>query len=260
MPEKRDEFIKKRVERQKKIRKRRLKILFAVILVLALLIGVTLSLTVFFKIEVVGAEGSALYTESEILSAAQISYEENLFLISEEETLKRLKPTLPYIEKLEFDRILPNTLKIKVTDAEEFYCIEENETYYSVSISGNVLKAESTVNENLFIIKGCEFSAEIGKKIQFAVDTDYALIEEIINLINKENLSLQYIDLSNRADVLLGVDNRFTVRLGANINLQEKIKQLSAIIAEIPGGETGIINLSMWSFDNKKGTFVAENQ
>lgn len=259
MPENRDEFIKRRVARQKKIRKRRLRILFVVLVILALLIGAILSLTVFFKIKNVTATGSKLYKENKIIAACDISTEDNLFLISEEAVLKRVKSQLPYIETVKFKRTLPDTLNITVTDAEEFYTVLKNSKYYTVSRSGYVLKAEYKKNENLLSVNGADITAKIGEKIIYKTESDNQLIDEIIEILDNEKITLQSIDFSNRADIILEVDKRFKVRLGANINTQGKIKQLSAMIEKIPENEKGIINLSMWSLDNKKGTFVAEN-
>lgn len=260
MPKNHDEFIKKRVERQKKIRRRRLKILLVFLLVLALLIGAVLSLTVFFKIKNVTADGAGIYSGAEIVKAADISPEQNLFLISENEVLPKIKQELPYVEGVEFERILPDTLNISVTYATEFYCIFADDVYYTVSEMGYVLKTATEPNENLILVKGCEFEASVGSKIKFVNEEDYELVYELHSLLKKQEIKLQYIDLSNRADILLGVDNRFTVRLGAYINVDGKIKQLAAIIEQIPEVQKGTINLSMWSLDNKKGTFVAENQ
>lgn len=259
MPENRDEFIKRRVARQKKIRKRRLKLLFLTFVILALLIGIILSLTVFFKIKNVTATGSKLYSESKIVAACDINTDDNLFLVSEKALLKRVRKALPYVEEVKLKRVLPDTLKVTVTDAEEFYTVYKNSKFYTVSQSGYVLKEGYKASEGLLSVIGADFTAQVGEKIVFETENDFQLINEIIEILEAEKISLQGIDFTNRADIILKVDNRFTVRLGANINTQGKINQLSAMIKKISAEEKGTINLSMWTLDNKKGTFVAEN-
>ena len=68
-----DEFIKKRVERQKKIRKRRLIAFFIIFIIMLLCAGAVLSLTVFFPIESISIKGSEIYTAEEILEASKIT-------------------------------------------------------------------------------------------------------------------------------------------------------------------------------------------
>ena len=74
----RDEFLKKRAERQRKIRKRRLKLMLLLFVVAALCTGVVLSLTVLFPIKDITATGSKIYTEKEIVKYSGISLEDNL--------------------------------------------------------------------------------------------------------------------------------------------------------------------------------------
>ena len=145
-----DEFIRKRMERQKRIRKRRLIISFYILIFVLLCVGAVLSLTVFFPIEKLKVEGSAIYTQQEILSVADINTGDNLFAISKKTVLSRLKAKLPYVEKIEFERKLPGEFKIKVTDAEEFAVYKIKEEYYTVSEQGWVLKKSSQPSNKIF--------------------------------------------------------------------------------------------------------------
>ena len=81
-----DEFIKKRIERQKKIRKRRLTAFFAIFIIMLLCVGAVLSFTVFFPIESISIKGSEIYTAEEILKASNITKGDNLFAINRAKT------------------------------------------------------------------------------------------------------------------------------------------------------------------------------
>ena len=110
-----DEFLRKRKARQRKIRRRRIKVL---LFVLAVGVGVILSLTVFFKIESISASGSSKYSAEQIIAATGIKKGDNLFISSVNE--EKLKTKLPYIEKVTVKRKLPGTYTLKVTDAAEY--------------------------------------------------------------------------------------------------------------------------------------------
>ena len=123
----RDEFIRKRQERQKKIRKRRIRAFFILFILTALCFGAVLCLTVFFPIEKVVIKGSKIYSVDEIFKNSDIESGDNLFVVSRSKTEQNLKSKLPYIESITFKRELPGTLNITVKDATEFAVYEVKE-------------------------------------------------------------------------------------------------------------------------------------
>lgn len=254
-----DEFIRKRIERQRKIRKRRLILGFWFFMILLACVGTVLSFTVFFPIEKITATGSSIYTEEQILNASGIEKGDNLLSISEKATLKKLKKTLPYIETLDFDKKLPSTLKLKVSDAEEFTSYCKKDMYYTVSESGWVLNKSSIPPENIYTVLGVDFSGKVGTEIVFNDIDQKNLINEISKNLNENEIKINYIDITDTITILIGVENRFTVNLGTSNFITEKIRHLSGMIEKIPEESKGNINLSMWTTDNTQGTFKAEN-
>ena len=82
-----DEFIRKRIERQKRIRKRRLITLFCFLIVLLLCTGAILCFTVFFPIEKIKIQGNALYTAEEIIKNSDVDVGDNLFSASQKTSI-----------------------------------------------------------------------------------------------------------------------------------------------------------------------------
>lgn len=258
MPENRDEFIRKRIARQKRIKRRRLKILFVFLLIVAILVGILLSLTVFFKIEKVTASGSGVYTATEIVAAADISNEENLFLISKADTLEKIKKKLPYVEDITIEKSLPNEINIKVKDAVTIYTIKQGTEYYKVSSSGNVLEKSPNPPENTVLVSGCKFSGEVGDKIVYENEKEAEALTLIMDELEKKNISLEYIDFSTPISLNIGVENKFKVKLGLKINLKEKLNHLEETLEALKNENFGIIDISMWSNSHRESTFIAE--
>ncbi len=251
-----DEFLRKRALRQKKIRKRRLKIFFVFFIVLSLCVTATLCLTVFFPIEKLDSYGSKLYTKSEILEASDIEKGDNLFAVPKSKIEQRLKKKLPYIDKIELERKLPDTLKVKVTDAEEYSAYYIKKKYYTVSESGWVLKATNKKPENIFTVFGAKAKCKVGSSIEFS---DAELKELALNLtkvLNQSKIKINSIDISDTLSIVLQVEDRFDVKLGTANYLEEKIRHLSGMVEKIDENQTGEINLSMWTNDNSQGTFT----
>lgn len=255
----RDEFIRKRQERQKKIRKRRIRAFFILFMLMALCVGAVLCLTVFFPIEKVVIKGSKMYSVDEIFENSKIESGDNLFLVSRSKTEQNLKSKLPYIESITFKRELPGTLNITVKDATEFAVYEVKEQYYTVSRSGWVMKKSSEKPENLTCIKGNEIVCKVGSQIVYEDPAQKELIETIWESLKDAKISADLIDTTGKINITLGVEGRFTVDLGNSSFIEEKIKHLAGMIKEMPEDNKGKIDLSMWTNDNSRGSFRPEN-
>lgn len=256
----RDEFIKKRVARQKKIRKRRLTALLILFIILLICVGAILSFTVFFPIKNISADGSRIYSSEEIIRISGIEIGDNLFAVSESDTEKRLKGSLPYVESITFDREFPGTLKIKVKDADEYACYKVGKKYYTVSRNGWVLKESYEADEKLFVVNAKGLKCKVGAEAQFEDAEQKALCDRIIDALSAENIKINEIDISNKIALKIKVEGRFEVNLGTSNNIEEKILHLGSMIEEIPKKKGGKINLSMWTSTNTNGTFVPENK
>lgn len=256
----RDEFIRKRIERQRRIRKRRLIAFFVIFIITLLCVGAVLCFTVFFPIVNITAKGSKIYSAEEILIECDIKKGENLFSVNRAKTENRLKTKLPFIEGISFNRELPGNLIITVKDAEEFACYVVDGVFYTVSAKGWVLEKNIEQPENLLIINAPNIKCKVGSEIEFKDGTQKDFVDGLITALNEEKLIANGVDITDALSIKLKVENRFEVNLGTANNLAEKISHLKGMIKEIPDEKVGKINLSMWTSDNKNGTFVAENQ
>ena len=255
-----DEFLRKRALRQKKIRKRRIKIFFVFFIILSLLVGATLCLTVFFPIKNLDFYGSKLYTESEILEASDIEKVDNLFTVPKSKIEQKLKKKLPYIEGIELERELPDTLRVKVIDAEEYSAYFIKEKYYIVSESGWVLKTTREKPQNIFTILGAKVKCKVGQNIEFEDDELKELAISLTKTLNQSEIKINSIDISNPLSIMLQVEDRFDVKVGTANYIEEKIRHLSSMIDEIDESLQGEINLSMWTNDNSQSSFIPINR
>ncbi len=253
-----DEFIRKRMERQKKIRKRRLITSFIFLICLSICVGIILSLTVFFPIENISISGSKVYTSEQILKKSGIEMGDNLFTVSASSVQSRLKAKLPYIESIFFERELPGTLKIKVKDSSEYACYFIADKYYTVSKENWVLCESESPPENIFVITGSKALCNVGSAVKFSDEETKILMDELISTLSEEKIKINGVDISDKVALKIEVDDRFSVNLGTSNNIPEKIKHLNGMIKKISPEKRGEINLSMWSTTNTRGTFIEE--
>ncbi len=251
-----DEFLAKRKERQKKIRKRRLKVFFAFFIIIALITAVVLCLTVLFPISNITAKGSKVYSGAEIVASCGIEKGDNLFRVSKKDTLDILKKNLPYIESIEIDRSLPDTINLMVTDAKEYACYMIGGKYYTVSKSGWTLNSYAEKPENVILIISDKVKCKVGTAVEFGSDSSHQEVQNIIDGLGKYKISVNDIDITDTVSLKATVEGRFIVNLGTTADLEYKIRHLNSMIKEIDKNDTGKIDLSMWNSQNTQGTFV----
>ncbi len=255
----RDEFQRKRMERQRKIRKRRLLAFFIIFLIIALAVCVALSFTVFFPITDISVSGNKKYTSEEILKYSDIEIGDNIFAVNEDKTEKVLKSRLPFIEEITFNRKLPDKLEIKVKDATEYASYYINNKYYTVSRNNWVLSETTEAPKSLIIFKAKEVACKVGGEVEFKNLSQKELLESIITAVTDKKLKLNAVDVTNILGLEIKVENRFTVLLGSSNNIEEKVSHLAVMIEGMDKDKSGTINLSMWTGADPMGTFSEKN-
>ena len=247
----------RRANRQKKIRRRRLIISLIILLVMAIIVLAIMCLTIFFPVLNVEAKGSEIYTSGELIDASGINEETNLFTVSEEQIEKTIKEKLPYVDTVTLKRELPDTVKLYVTDAVEYACIQVDEEYFVISESGFVLNKYDEIPQNTFLVNIGIKKCDIGTQISYLDDRAAELSKRIADLLSKSDIKINSIDVSNNVSLTVRVCDRFDVKLGTEENLEKKILHLGGMIKSI-GDRSGQINLSMWSEAQSEGSFVPE--
>ena len=251
-----DEFIQKRIERQKRIRKRRIIIFLIFLIILLIITGTILCFTVFFPITKISIKGSLVYTEAQIGEVCDVDIGDNIFALSQSGIENKLRKKLPYVESVKLKRKLPDSVEISIKDAEEYAVYEYEGKYYTVGFDGWILKSEAEVNPNVALISGAKVKGEAGSKIIFEEEREQEFINRIKDALKQKSITVDYIDIKDFTSLKIGVEGRFAVYLGTSNDVEEKINHLFGMIQNIDETKTGKINLSMWQKGETKGTFV----
>ena len=253
-----DNFSRKRAERQRKLRKKRIITSFIAIIILLIVVGITLSLTIFFPIVKISTVGSNIYSSEEIIDICPVKIGDNIFAFSSQKIENEIRNKLPYISEVKFERSLKGNLKLKVKDAKEKLCFTKNETFYTVGEDGFVLNSYSEVPNNLILISGMDAEISVGNYISYEDEKKQEILEKLLSLAKKSKINK--IDITDEYSISIVVDNRFDVNLGTSNNLDEKIAHMNSMVEKIGKEKSGKINLSHWSSDKAEGTFVENKE
>lgn len=245
--------VRRRQNKKRKIKNKARNVFISVIAFIGFLaLGVTLSLTIFFKITDINVSGSGIYTAEQIATLSTIEIGENLFLIDTKECAVKLGEALPYIYDVKITRKLPTTLNIEVTDATPYLAIENyDNTYILTDDRLKVLEANATEKPAgvIMITETAVASAIPGYLIGFEDDDVseciVSLVEAIKDLNMIEATSISCTDKNNNYIVY---DNRITFKLGSCNNLDSKLNRGLAVCEELNNHNDsirGTVNLSV---------------
>ena len=233
-----EQQIQKNVRRHKKRRRRNYTLHFILLGFLLVLTGVILSLTVFFKIEVIELTGNGSLPAQEIIDATGIHTGDNLFRIGKSRAEKKILKQFTAIDSVTIRRKLPDTLQIEVTPAKTAAVVRFEGNYYSVSWGGKVVGiAQENPDTSLPEVIGCDFTD---------VATGDILLEEgphgwdtlltVLTGIRENGMEgITYIDIRELSILKLYYQNRIEMKFGGLTDFSFELGRVKQLIEKNVG-------------------------
>lgn len=245
-------------------------------------IAAVICLAMFFNIEEIRVSGLTTYSREEIVAASQIAIGQNIFAISRKEVVSRLYDQFPYVDSVKMVRLLPTTVEIIITETTGRLAIVDSAGHYSLlGENDRILRHVDDVStEGLPIILGVDLSMfaegavidqktqdDLNKRVANLTNADReeeaaaarreleylhtavgklqaagSMLEAAEELGLSEDIS--YYDVSDDLSVSLLYDNRALVELGAELELDYKIKFAKRVLEELQDNFVGTVDLS----------------
>lgn len=213
--------------RKKRRRRGRNLLYYIMFTMIAVAVGLILSLTVFFKIETIEAEGLSRYTPEEVIRTTGIQLEENLFRVDDRKVSQALVDTYPYIESVQLRRNLPSKLTLKITEAEPLGTfLQEDGSYVVVSGKGRVLELGSgTPPDGILVVNGVSIEgAQLCQDIPEENNESLGMLRYLVEAINTTGFErITRIDLSDRLNMYIVYEDRVKIELGSENQLEDKL-------------------------------------
>ena len=230
-----------------------------------LLIGVILSLTVLFKTEKIEVEGNSFYSEDQILSYANVALQSNIFVGKMTATPDKIAEKLPYVESAKVDFVVPDTIKITITDAVPSYVIINDGKFLLISSKGRILDVMADNSSNYPVLSSSSLkNTTVGEYVSYSDENVPVILEEISDSLSKNEFKgITGIDVTNTANIELVYDNRIAVIIGLPEDIDYKIRTAMAIITEkLDPNKTGAIygTLDVSSFSTTKTSRFNPNE
>lgn len=239
---------KNKKEEEKAIKKRNfiLKITKWVIL-LGLLIGTSIYiiLSPLFNITEINVSGNSKLTSQDIINLSQIETGINTFKISFKKVTELLKQE-PYIESVNIERKLPNTININVKERVPTYMLEFANGFVYMNNQGYMLEISETALQ-VPIIVGFETPVESISPGSRLIIEDLEKLETVLKIVESAKSNDVYnlitsIDISDGNNFILYLNNEgHTVEFGDGSNINTKILYMKDINIRESGNSGTII-------------------
>ncbi len=245
----RREQIAKTQRKRRKKRKRNYTLYYIILAIFLVIAGAVLSMTVFFNIENIKVEGSAIYTLDNVDSVLDVEIGDNLLRLNTNAMEKELLEEFQKADNVEIKRAFPTTLLIRITDGEPTTQLYSDNVYYVLSKTGRVLEHTEQSLANVPIIVGPDAkSANLGSYVSLTLENqERDWISILFSEIEKSGLKdISAIDITNTISLKIYYQNRFQINLGSLSELDTKLAMVYQVFSSgnIDVEESGIIDIT----------------
>ncbi len=229
-----------------------------VVVILAVGVTITLSMTVMFNIQQIQVVGDAkMYSAEEIAAATGIATGDNMVRLDLEAAEARALASLIYVEDISITRQFPDTLVIHVQKCEPTYNIEYGFGTLIVSKYGKILEDGMDPQDGLVTIKGyTPLEPTAGTWITAEKERDDRILNAFMEIINNSTLQapIVSVDMTEAHNILVNFDDRIEFDMGNWDEIEYKINFAQHIISKQPADKEGyltMIGTNQCSFRNK---------
>ena len=223
---------KRFVEKEKATirRRRRAKAMLPLYIVLSVFIiaaAIYLALTMLFNVDHFRIEGNTLYEEQKLIETSGIHKGDNLFKIDTDYAEQKLYSVYNYIEDADVKIDFPNGVTIRITEATPFAVLEEADGYTLISAKGKVLeRGYEEVPYGMVAVRGISTVTENEDDMK-----RMELLREVMAAMQKfEMEKVSFINLTDVLEITMICDNRITVKLGNELELEYKLQFVNEIL------------------------------
>ena len=222
--------------------------------------AIALALTLFFRIRTIQVSGNDCYTREEIIAAAEVKEGDNLFLMNKYNAAERIRKALPYIETVQFRRMLPDGLSIVVTECADPAAVVQDGKAYLLCDTGNIVdEVAASAARGRMQVKGLTLTGPaVGTQAQAAEGQELTLerLLELMKALDSRGMTgnVSQLDMSDASQLTLRYLDRFDVYFPWDADYGYKLDYLMAVVEKLEVNEKGIINM----MQEGKARFIPE--
>ena len=238
--------------------KRKMKrvLFYMVTIVILFAVCCVLSLTVFFKIDNIEVQGKTRYDKNDIIASCLINKGDNLILCSTGGGEDKIKKDFPYIEEVDIQKKLFNTIIINVTEAKPTSVIESKGQFVVLSKTGKIIEIDKEKKYSVPTVLGAELkSVKLSSTVEYKDKNVKGYVDDILDAVKETGIkNIETVDISNLSKITLIRKNGFKIIIGTPENVAYKLKTAKAIMDDNvkDTDSTSVLDVSLASADGGK--------
>ena len=252
--------------------------------VIAVVLALTVGLSVFFKVQHIYVSGAKVYSESAITEVCGISKGDNLLTFSHARAAALIQANRPYVREVRFGIKLPDTVNIIIEEDEVVYAVkDETGQWWLMNSSGRVVtQGTSSTVANKTQILGVNLDNPVPNEHAVAMESAPAVTDttdptgetvtqitpvtttgaqrldaalEILKALEANDIvgSAASVDVSRIDDIVLWYGTRYQVNLGDSTRLEYKIACMNSVIAQMSEYQSGVLDCSFTIWEKQVG-------
>ena len=252
--------------------------------VVAVVLALTVGLSVFFKVQHIYVSGAKVYSESAITEVCGINKGDNLLTFSHARAAALIQANRPYVREVRFGIKLPDTVNIIIEEDEVVYAVkDETGQWWLMNSSGRVVtQGTSSTVANKTQILGVNLDNPVPNEHAVAMESAPAVTDttdpsgetvaeitpvtttgaqrldaalEILKALEANDIvgSAASVDVSRIDDIVLWYGTRYQVNLGDSTRLDYKIACMNSVIAQMSEYQSGVLDCSFTIWEKQVG-------
>ena len=252
--------------------------------VIAVVLALTVGLSVFFKVQHIYVSGAKVYSESAITEVCGISKGDNLLTFSHARAAALIQANRPYVREVRFGIKLPDTVNIIIEEDEVVYAVKDDTgQWWLMNSSGRVVtQGTSATVANKTQILGVNLDNPVPNEHAVAMESAPAVTDttdptgetvtqitpvtttgaqrldaalEILKALEANDIvgSAASVDVSRIDDIVLWYGTRYQVNLGDSTRLEYKIACMNSVIAQMSEYQSGVLDCSFTIWEKQVG-------
>ena len=240
----------RRRRNHKRRRRGRFSFLYKVLSVLLICGAIVGAMTFLFRVNEIEISGVSHYSEAEILTAAGVKQGDNLYLINKYDVADDIFAELPFVQSVQINRRLPDTLTIAVQECIPVGAVKQDGGTWLISSRGKILASVEAEEAMIYpVIDGVTLlSPAVGTTIALGEEkkeTELKMLELFLEMEEKNMLpQLRGVHMGDESVITMDYADRFTVKFAWDADFDYKLQNLQVVISKLEVNETGVIDLT----------------
>lgn len=205
-----------------------------------------------FSLETIVVDGTAHYSYTQILKAADLEKGDLIFFVSEKKLNQKLVNNFAFVRSVKVEKQYPNTITLTIEEEVPQYYVELQKEYFLLSAELRVLGRYYDEQKLLEFSPDVQFielpdvsRAVVADWLVFASESLSRHTDEALTYLASSRLyeGVTHVDFSNRFDLTVVYENRMEIHMGSFTDFPYKLDLALGMVHAYPGTATGKLEI-----------------